>query len=153
MAISERALGDQILTILRGMAYFDDQDVARNDWSLLDKQTVTAPLAVLQTAEDFTALADSAVDRLFFTLPVFLFIDFQDWKTSLDEFMDVRQSILDTFYTGGNRSLNLDGVYLERISALSAVDPYFDPMLPEELVADADPLYLVQAIGFEVQQY
>lgn len=149
---TELELQEALADVLRSMTYFEDNDVSINDWGVLDDEKVKAPFAIVQTADDFES-TDTYADTTRFVLVAYVFIEFVDWQTSLNEMRDVRQNVLTTMNTGSNRALSIDSVRVERIFALSGVEPYYDPTLESSQIPYADPLYLFQATGFDTTQY
>ncbi len=89
------------------------------------------------------------------TIKLWLFERFTEWKTALDNLTVRRQAIIDEFNeVGGNRSAGgATATTANVIRSGSPIQPYYDPQLPSNLVAEADPIYLYQLILLEVETF
>lgn len=152
--MSEATTQAFLQTKLRTMDEFASGDVVINDWTVLDASSLNAPYARIETGHDFRQRQD-AMDgvRIDWSIPVVIVVRFVDWGTSYTEMGTLRQAILDLFIDG-NRAINPGMAhFITEIRNGTQIEPIYDPYIPTEAIAEAEPVFLAQALIFEVEEW
>ena len=147
---TELQLQEGLQTQIRSLDAFDTKHVVINDWTLLDERPSKQPLFIIANTDTLDA-AQAASNRSEGTIPIYgtLCVRFSDWKPSLDLFRDTRQAIVTLFEnTTGARSLGLEAVTVETITAGTAVDYLNIPDGNSQL-----PIWIVQRLDFNVRLF
>jgi len=152
--MSEQTIQEGIQDIIQGMSEFDDDEVLINDFSMFDESVSGGRRVVIETSDDFVARRDTRDPVTKWQIKVWLVEVFDGWDTTLINFRNGRQAIIDTMDTDDNRSADgLEGITIDEIRSQTPVLPWFDPYLtPDELV-EAEPIYLYQIMIMDAEEY
>ena len=147
---TEKAVQEGIQTVVAALSEFLSGDVTINDDAYLDSPLVASPFLNILNADSFTSRNDTQTATGVYDIPVILYQDFVDWKTSLNAFRDTRQAIITTFTAVGTaRSAGgLDGV---DINEIRGDGPITGVSYDDE--GRTLPVYLMQSIIFHVELY
>lgn len=153
--MSEATIAAGVQTMLQGMSEFANADVVINDWSILDQANVSAPYVIITTADDFDSRQDVRTPQTRWQIKLTLLENFTDWDTTYNNLQTRRQAIVDKLNTGGDeRSAGgLSGVDIQRIYALSPINPWYDPYIPDEQLPEALPSFIEQTIGLDCLEF
>jgi hypothetical protein len=155
MSTTETALQSALKTLIQSLDEFDAVDVAINEWTILDGPNINAPYVVIKNADDLTARKDTAATQNQWLIPVELYVNFTDWKETLDRFRNMRQALL-TLFGGDNDSRSADsieGVTIDVIRNRGPIEYLYDRYLPDDLQSEALPIFISQTLIFECQEF
>lgn len=155
MTTTEYAVQQGLQALIQGLDEFSSVDVAINDWSLLDAPNINAPYVIIQNADDFTARKDTSVTQAQWLIPVELFVNFTDWKETLDRFRTYRQALVTLFggSTDARSADGIEGLTIDVIRNRGPITPYYDKYIPADLQPESLPVFLSQALIFECQEF
>lgn len=153
--MSELSIQTAAQTTIRSMDAFADADVTINDWRVLDGSVANAPYVIIESADEFTSDQTVMTPDTRWTMKVWLFERFTEWKTTLDNFTTRRQAIIDEFNeVGSNRAAGgAAATDANPIRSGSAILPYYDPQTPANLIPESDPIYLYQLLLLDVREF
>ncbi len=139
-------------TLLEIDEYFDKKTVGINDSVYLDQSMDKMPGFNIITADDIVSRQDAKTGTGTWLIIGLLYIGFEDWDVSYNQFRDVRQAIIDKFNEVGTARATgapTDGINLHEIRTGSPIEPImYDP-------ADTQgtPVYLTQVLLFDIEVY
>lgn len=151
--MSEKLIAEGIQTIIQSITGIDAASVSLSDWSLQDSPVTGSPFVRIDVSEDFESVQDAPSYENTWNIPVTLLVEFVDWETSMLNFRNIRQSIIDKFNEPGtNRSAGgIDGVDIKSIKSISNIEHIYREYNDWEDNL-ADPIFLAQLIIFEVSE-
>jgi len=137
-------------SILGITKYFDAGTAVINEDTFLDESIYRMPAVNILNSDEFISRQDTTTATGSYSTIVLLYIEFTDWKTSQNQFRDVRQAIIDEFNTVGTaRSAGgLDGVTINQISSGGPIIGISWNDNDQTL-----PVYLMQPLVFEVELF
>ncbi len=151
--MSEKQTQEFIQARLRELAVFADEDVVIDDWRPLDGSTVNLPYANIRTAGSFRQRQDTPSGvKTEWSIPVIVFVWFDDWHVSLPAMRDLRQAILDLFRDDNRAIQPGKHHYVSEING-SEIASVFHPDTKADQRAEAMPLFLAQELTFLVEEY
>jgi tryptophan 2,3-dioxygenase len=153
-ASSETAIQLGIKTAIQSMIEFADADVVINDWSILDQSSQAAPYVIIENADNFRSMQITQTPENTWDIPITLIERFIDWTTSLNNFRDRRQAIIDKINSGDERSANgLSGVTIDEIRSDGSIGQIFLAYLTPEQQVEALPTFLSQRIVLVTKEF
>lgn len=153
--MSELSIQTAAQATIQSIAAFSSADVTINDWRILDGSVANAPYVIIESADEFTSDQTVMTPDTRWTMKLWLFERFTEWKTTLDNFTVRRQAIIDEFNeVGSNRSAGgAAATDANPIRSGSPIQPYYDPQTPASLIQESDPIYLYQLLLLDVREF
>jgi len=151
----EAGIQTGIQAILQSMTEFADADVVINDWSVLDQPNENAPYVIISNADEFDSKQDVKTAETTWQEVITLVEAFSDWATTLNNLRTRRQAIIDKFNAVGSaRSAGgLAATTMDRLRSEGPITPYYGPYVPQDQLAEAMPIYLMQSLLMQVEEY
>jgi len=151
--VSEKSIQEGIQSIIQSMTEFEDASVVINDWSILDYSSFYAPFVIIENSDQFESRQDGVTPNTVWQVPINLFEVFSGWEDTLTNFRARRQAIIDKLNTSPNRAAALTQVTIDRIYPDSEIEQVYSRYLKPEEEANALPVFLVQRIILEAEEY
>lgn len=153
--MSEKALQEGIQAVIQDISAFDNADVAINDWTLLDQSTDHAPYVRIENADTFNSRQDVKSPDNTWPIPVTLIEAFDGWETTLNNFRNRRQAIIDEFNTvSSHRSANgLNATTIDSIRSDSPIVYVYESYGDEKIRPEQTPIYIQQTMIFEAREF
>jgi len=150
--MSELSIQEKIQSVIQALTLFEDADVVINDWSIFDRPSIEAPYVLIEDSDDFDGFQRVVTPETTWGIPINLVERFTDWKETYDNFRARRQAVLDAF-NGTGDARGDPGLDVQRIRNDSPITPYYDKLVPAELQAEALPIFVMQRIILECQEF
>jgi hypothetical protein len=152
--VSESSIRSGIATAIKAMTEFADTDVVINDWSVLDKPAINAPYVIIETSDNFDSRQDTMTPNTTWQIPIILVEKFTKWSTTLTNLSTRRQAIIDKINSGTVRSAGgLDGVTIDRVYNDGDIIEFYRKFQDPEKSQNALPVFLMQRIILEAEEY
>ncbi len=155
--MNETAVQTGLQTIVRGVSGFADARITINDWTVLDEPVSGGPCVIIGNADNPDSRMDSSDSQDTYAVPLILVEPFTgDWKESLDNFRDHREALINIFNVADNTARSVGGIEgtdVRRIYADGPITEYYDKLQDPRTNADALPIFLVQALLIEVEEF
>lgn len=152
--MSEIAIITSIKDSLISMDEFSSATVVVNDNSVLDgggSAIAGKVYAIIYTSDDFRSTQETITEEMEWSIPVMIVVAFDDWKSSLDAFITIRQAVLDEFNSKSEANRVSDGTYISEIRSETPVEGIFDAFT--DFSEDSIPDYLAQRLIFATKEF
>ncbi len=152
--MSEKAIQEAMQDAFQAMAAFGDADVVINDWTILDQSSLNGPYVIIENSDEWGSTQDTSQEINLWHIPFILIERFIEWSTTLDAFRDSRQAIVDAVNAGTFRSAGgTSGVNIRNIRPGGDIDYLYDQYIEPGMQANMLPVFVVQTIIAEVEEY
>ena len=152
--MSEKSIQEDIQETIISMTQFGLASVVINDWSILDGPVSTAPYVIIENSDTVVSRQDVKTASTRWDIPINLIERFIDWTTSLDDFRDKRQALIDQFNgTADYRSAGASATTADIIRSDGPIDYIYDTYGEPELDPESEPVFISQRLLFEFEEF
>jgi hypothetical protein len=150
--MSEQTIQESMQDTIQDIAAFSRDMVVINDWTVLDESAEHGPRFIIENADEVTSRRDVTTPGERWHIPGTLIEPFEDWSTTLNNFRDRRQSIMDAFNAVGTaRSASgATGTNVEVIRNQDPIGYVFETYTDPDQEPEALPIFIQQRLIFEV---
>lgn len=149
---TEAAILSGLQTEFQGLSAFSNADVVINDFSVYDQWRGLSPYIIISAADDFSGRQDTKASQTRWEIGVTLVVEWDGWKSALDNFVTHRQSIIDKVNSDNARTAGgLEGVDLSEIRSTSPILPWMYPY--QENQVEASPVFIFQDMAVTAQEF
>ena len=133
---------------LQECSVFQPGSVVINDWTVRDRSRHKGPFAIIYNADSCGWEIASTCPSFRFELKVQLLVFFTDWQPSYDQLREVRGAMLR--HLADNPDL-ADDISIIRVDNSGVMREFYHPLLAEDYIHNALPVYIEQQMRVEVQ--
>lgn len=149
ITLTEAEIATAIQQEIQKLDQFAEDDVTINDHDVLNGPAINAPFVVIKTTNEFRIDFRVQVAEQLWSIPLELFVAFDDWDISLEEIKEARRYII----SAADAGISTVGLTLRAIRNGSDVLPVYRTYVPEGEQADMLPDFLMQEILIDSEVY
>ena len=102
-------------------------------------------------SDNFVSRQETRTPQTNYDIPVLLAIAFENWEDTLNDFVTLRQAVLDEFNSTSEANRCGDGVHIPEIRSETPVDGIYDAFT--DFTPDSVPDFLGQVLIFVTEEY